>query len=195
MRRNQSYQEPWAELYREKEGHVQNFKMGKPLIYPRQWMEAGAATGRCQTEELEVSFKGQTEARSHGLTGQCEECELESEDHQNLWRDKVWWGSSRMGGKKRKHSPNTSMKGHSDWRGLKGREREQNGQRGGSSSGSGRTLTQKPLETGWRGSKGPDAVWPWRVVSPTARGRRFAFEKDTWSKLSKENSRSANVVH
>lgn len=116
MRRNQSYQEPWTELYREKEGHVQNFKMGKPLIYPRQWMEAGAATGRCQTEELEVSFKGQTEARSHGLTGQCEECELESEDHQNLWRDKVWWGSSGMGGKKRKHSPNTSMKGHSDWR-------------------------------------------------------------------------------
>ena len=25
----------------------------------------------------------------------------------------------------------------------------------------GRTLTQTPLETGWKGVKGPDAVWLW----------------------------------
>ena len=54
----------------------------------------------------------------------------------------------------------------------------------------GRTLTQTPLETGWKGAKGPDGVWPWLVVSPHSQGRKFAFEKDTPSHLSKENSRS-----
>ena len=57
-------------------------------------------------------------------------------------------------------------------------------------SSTGRTLTQTPLETGWKAVKAPDAMWPWLVVSPHSQGGKFAFEKDSPSHLSKENSRS-----
>lgn len=53
----------------------------------------------------------------------------------------------------------------------------------------GRTLTQTPLETGWKGVKGPDAVWLW-LWSPHSQARKLSFERDTPSHLSKENSRS-----
>ena len=51
----------------------------------------------------------------------------------------------------------------------------------------GRTLTQTPLETGWKGVKGPDAVWLW-LWSPHSQARKLSFERDTPSHLSKENS-------
>lgn len=81
---NQPYQEQWAEFGREDEGHVQNLKVGKPwciLGGEKRGKGWGIGIGSCQAEEgLEVSFKLWTQARPHVLTGQCKECELESND-------------------------------------------------------------------------------------------------------------------
>lgn len=51
MRRNQPYQEQRAELCREKEGHVQNFKVGKSWIILSSEGLGGGAQGDAKLKE------------------------------------------------------------------------------------------------------------------------------------------------
>ena len=84
MRRNQPYQERRAELCREKEGYVQNFKVGNLwIILGSERLGSGAQDdAKLKEDYLEERFELQIEARSH--TGQSKECELESKDYHNL---------------------------------------------------------------------------------------------------------------